>query len=111
MQGAKSDALHALSCAVRYNVHWLMRVLLRKAGKALLCLLQGVAAGGEQGLKKVQSALRWIVAHWAMRARAGCSTHRGTLGRSPQRESQFAGPTVYVNIEKVRIDSENAAMP
>jgi transposase, IS5 family len=60
MPGAEGDALHALSCA-GYNVRWLMRVLLRKARKALLCLLQMVAAGGKQDLLTLQNALRRVV--------------------------------------------------
>lgn len=61
LQGAEGDALHALSCALGYNVRWLMRVLLRKAGKALSWLLQTVVAGGEQGMEKLRIALQGIM--------------------------------------------------
>lgn len=57
LQGASGDALHALSCALGYNVRWLMRALLAKARKALLCLLQSVGAGGEQAHWALQNAL------------------------------------------------------
>lgn len=50
MSGANGDALHALSCALGYNVRWLLRALLRKARKALACLLQMVTAQGEQAI-------------------------------------------------------------
>jgi len=29
LKGAVGDALHALSCAAGYNIHWLMRVIAR----------------------------------------------------------------------------------
>ena len=49
LQGAEGDALHALSCALGYNIRWLMRALQAKARQALSCLLQMVAAGAGQG--------------------------------------------------------------
>ncbi len=48
LQGAAGDALHALSCALGYNIRWLMRALLAQARRALLWLLQRAAASGEQ---------------------------------------------------------------
>jgi len=50
LQGAAGDALHALSCALGYNIRWLMRALLAQARRALLWLLQRAAASGEQGM-------------------------------------------------------------
>lgn len=61
LQGAQGDALHALSCALGYNIRWLMRALLRKARKALSCLSQRVAAGGKRGLMTLMNALQRIV--------------------------------------------------
>lgn len=48
LQGASGDALHALSCALGYNIRWLMRALQAKARKALSCLLRMVAVDGQQ---------------------------------------------------------------
>ena len=40
LQGATGDALHALCCAVGYNLRWLMRAVVRLGLKGLLsCLL------------------------------------------------------------------------
>lgn len=61
LQGTTGDALHALSCALGYNVRWLMRALLRKAWKALSRLFQRVAAGGKQDLLTLTNALRRVV--------------------------------------------------
>jgi len=58
---AAHDALHALSCALGYNIRWLMRALLRKARKALSCLSQRVAAGGKKDLLRLMNALQRIV--------------------------------------------------
>jgi IS5 family transposase len=57
LQGATGDALHALSCALGYNIRWLMRALQAKARKALLCLLRMALAGDEQGLLTLKSRL------------------------------------------------------
>ena len=61
LQGAMGDALHALSCALGYNIRWLMRALQAKARKALLCLLQMAAAGGKLDLMEVQDRLRQLL--------------------------------------------------
>ena len=50
LQGASGDALHALSCALGYNVRWLMRALLAQARRALSWLLQTVMPGDERGM-------------------------------------------------------------
>jgi transposase, IS5 family len=43
LQGALGDALHAISCAVGYNLRWLMRAVVRLGIQpAFLCLLQMV---------------------------------------------------------------------
>jgi IS5 family transposase len=57
LQGATGDALHALSCALGYNIRWLMRALQAKARKALLTLLRMALAGDEQGLLTLKSRL------------------------------------------------------
>lgn len=43
LQGATGDALHALCCAVGYNLRWLMRAVLRLGLKGLLLCLFGLA--------------------------------------------------------------------
>jgi IS5 family transposase len=62
LPGATGDALHALSCALGYNIRWLMRALQAKARKALLCLLRMAAAGGQQGLWMLQDRLPQLLA-------------------------------------------------
>lgn len=47
-QRALSDALHALSWALVYNIRWLMLTLVTQARKALSCLLQMGAVQGRQ---------------------------------------------------------------
>lgn len=44
LQGQTGDALHALSCALGYNIRWLMRALQARARRALAWLLQMVGA-------------------------------------------------------------------
>jgi transposase, IS5 family len=43
LQGATGDALHALCCAVGYNLRWLMRAVVRLGLKGLLFCLYGLA--------------------------------------------------------------------
>jgi IS5 family transposase len=43
LQGAVGDALHALCCAVGYNIRWLLRAIARVAAKRLFCALFKVA--------------------------------------------------------------------
>jgi len=42
LQGALGDALHALSCAVGYNIRWLLRAIARLGLQAAFCALSGV---------------------------------------------------------------------
>jgi IS5 family transposase len=58
LQGAMGDALHAISCALGYNIRWLMRALLAKAAKALLWLHQMKAVGGNQAARGPIAALQ-----------------------------------------------------
>ena len=60
LPGASGDALHALSCALGYNIRWLMRALQAKARRALLCLLQRVASGGEQAMGALRAKLNGL---------------------------------------------------
>jgi hypothetical protein len=60
--GGQLNALHALSCALGYNIRWLMRALQGKARKALLCLLRMAAAGGQQGLWMLQNRMSQLLA-------------------------------------------------
>jgi IS5 family transposase len=60
--GASGDALHALSCALGYNIRWLMRALQAKARKALLCLLRMAATGAEQAVAALRAALVKLIA-------------------------------------------------
>lgn len=62
LSGATGDALHAISCALGYNIRWLMRALLAKAAKAFLRLHQMVAAGAEQRVGRVPAALQLALA-------------------------------------------------
>ena len=43
LKGSEGDALHAVLCAVGYNIRWLLRMIAKKGLGLLLCLLQ--AAG------------------------------------------------------------------
>jgi len=78
MPGETGDALHALSCALGYNVRWLMRALLAKARRALSWLLQMVAVGAEHDDHSLVSRSRWLVA--AM-ARLNCWAGKLGIGR------------------------------
>jgi len=60
MKGALGDALHALSCAVGYNLRWLMRAVQAKAEKALLWLLQMVAVGGKQPMVATSTRVKQL---------------------------------------------------
>lgn len=44
LQGAVGDALHALSCAVGYNIRWLLRAITRLGLAGLFCVLSTVLA-------------------------------------------------------------------
>ena len=70
LQGATGDALHALCCAVGYNLRWLMRAVVRLGLKGfLLCLL-------------------WLE-HWA-RLAAALLTQDATVTGSPSMGTEFA---------------------
>lgn len=70
LQGAVGDALHALCCAVGYNLRWLMRAVVRLGLKGLLlCLL-------------------WLT-HWA-RFAAALLTQDATVTQSPSMGTGFA---------------------
>ena len=51
LQGATGDALHALCCAVGYNIRWLLRAVVRLGLKGLLLRLFGLAALWQSMLK------------------------------------------------------------
>ncbi len=85
LPGGTGDALHALSCALGYNIRWLMRALQAKAREALLWLLQMADAGGKLTLMAVQDHLRWLLA--AM----GAGTHRSSLAWQESRSAVLAG--------------------
>lgn len=51
LQGATGDALHALCCAVGYNIRWLLRAVVRLGLKGLLLCLFGLAALWQSMLK------------------------------------------------------------
>jgi len=70
LQGATGDTLHALCCAVGYNLRWLMRAVVRLGLKGLLwCLL-------------------WLE-HWARYA-AALLTQDATVTGSPSMGTGFA---------------------
>ena len=78
MPGATGDALHALSCALGYNIRWLMRALQARAAKAILWLLQMVGVVGEQAMGRVQGApcrLARTVSEWLAQSVGG---HHGS---------------------------------
>ena len=77
--------MHALSCALGYNIRWLMRALQAKARKALLWLLQMADAGRKLTLMAVQDHLRRLLA--AM----GAGTHRSSLAWQESRAVVLAG--------------------
>lgn len=54
LQGAQGDALHALSCALGYNLRWLMRAVQARGLRALSWLLRLLAATG--AVRAVDSA-------------------------------------------------------
>jgi len=61
LQGASGDALHALSCALGYNIRWLMRALHAKDRLALLRFLRMAALGGEQAMAALRTAVTRLV--------------------------------------------------
>ena len=58
LAGATGDALHALSCALGYNIRWLMRSLLAKARRALSWLVQMVAVAAIRPLRALDGGLK-----------------------------------------------------
>ena len=66
LQGALGDALHALSCAVGYNIRWLLRAIVRlglKGALLRLSMLAGIARlGVNPSLTSRLGALARIVA-------------------------------------------------
>jgi len=44
LQGAMGDALHALTCAVGYNIRWLLRAIARLGLGGLFCAFSAVIA-------------------------------------------------------------------
>lgn len=85
LPGGTGDALHALSCALGYNIRWLMRALQAKARKALLWLLQMADAGDKPPLMAVHDHLRRLLA--AM----GAGTRRSSLAWQESRAAVLAG--------------------
>jgi transposase, IS5 family len=51
LAGAAGDALHALCCAVGYNLRWLMRAVVRLGLRGLLLCLFGLAYGARLAVK------------------------------------------------------------
>ena len=52
LKGSLGDALHALSCAVGYNLRWLMRAVVRLGLRGLLLCLYWLAYGACLAVKK-----------------------------------------------------------
>lgn len=75
MLGATGDALHALSCALGYNIRWLMRALQARARRALSSLLRMVAVRAEQDGHGLVSRSGWL-----QRAVARLTCWAGRLG-------------------------------
>jgi transposase, IS5 family len=60
LQGQLGDALHTISCAVGYNLRWLMRAIVElKVGPAFLCLLQMVLSRPMHAIG-LAGPLRWL---------------------------------------------------
>lgn len=79
LQGSTGDALHALSCALGYNIRWLMRALLALARKTFLCPLQMVLAGAEQAIAAAYAGLLRLIAVMGRESRwtfVGCQGRR-----------------------------------
>jgi IS5 family transposase len=79
MPGATGDALHALSCALGYNIRWLMRALQARARRALSWLLQMVAVRQEHDAHGPASRSGWLQ---RAVARLTCWAGRLGIGRS-----------------------------
>lgn len=94
MPGATGDALHALSCALGYNIRWLMRALLAKAAKALAWLNQMAPVDAWQATKAALAALTMSCGNW----RAGSNRHaipaRHARATCRWPEPNSAGPTM-----------------
>ena len=56
LQGETGDALHALCCAIGYNLRWLMRAVVRLGLKGLLLCLFWLAYGARLALMTQKSA-------------------------------------------------------
>ena len=67
LQGQTGDALDALSCALGYNIRWLMRALQAKARRVMSWLLQMVSVGAKHAaIRLVEQVQRLLspVMHW-----------------------------------------------
>jgi IS5 family transposase len=60
--GETGDALHALSCALGYNIRWLMRAMQAKARRALSWLLRMVAVRAEHDGHGWEARSGWLQA-------------------------------------------------
>ena len=80
LQGASGDALHALSCALGYNIRWLMRALQAKARKALSCLLRFAAARGELNTAALHVSLLQLLAMLRDQSRDRAGSVVGSVG-------------------------------
>lgn len=85
LPGPMGDALHALSCALGYNIRWLMRRLQAKARRALSWLLQMAAVWAQQGNHRLAApsppmvlACAWVQSLVA-RLRSAAAAWRFTL--------------------------------
>ena len=57
LKGAIGDALHAISCAVGYNIRWLMRAIVAQAAKAAKAAFLALSKPALYGLNSVLDAL------------------------------------------------------
>ena len=77
LQGATGDALHALCCAVGYNLRWLMRAVVRLGLQGLLLFLF------------------WL-AYWA-RLAVGQQAYGRTVAVARSQEAAFASSALCLN--------------
>jgi hypothetical protein len=61
LQGARGDALHAISCAAGYNIRWLLRAIAALGMEAIFLRLLMPAAWGRsgRGVKSIATENCW----------------------------------------------------
>ena len=89
LHGAMGDALHALTCAVGYNLRWLLRAIARLGLGGLFCALSAVIACLGCLLKTMPPRTKVMASNTSAPAVA-----RSPVGLSRFDRVNFAGPTM-----------------